>query len=49
MTEASPKLTPEEEKLTIRDITVSAEAQTKEGDTFYLLNQRYFLFRTGCF
>ncbi|XP_027181534.1 ubiquitin carboxyl-terminal hydrolase 5 [Coffea eugenioides] len=42
MTEASPKLTPEEEKLTIRDITVSAEAQTKEGDTFYLLNQRWW-------
>ncbi|KAL3531018.1 hypothetical protein ACH5RR_010340 [Cinchona calisaya] len=42
MTEASPPLTPEEEKLTIRDIAVAAEAQTKEGDTFYLITQRWW-------
>lgn len=41
MTEASPRLTPEEEKLAIRDITLAAESQTKEGDTFYLITQRY--------
>lgn len=40
MTEASPLLTPEEEKLAIRDIAVAAESQTKEGDTFYLITQR---------
>lgn len=46
MTEASPQLTPEEEKLTIRDIAVAAEAQTKVGDTFYLITQRYYSIRS---
>ncbi|KAM7496314.1 hypothetical protein LguiA_020728 [Lonicera macranthoides] len=34
--------TPEEEKLTIRDIAMAAESQTKEGDTFYLITQRWW-------
>ncbi|KAG0458031.1 hypothetical protein HPP92_023188 [Vanilla planifolia] len=29
-----PDLTPEEERILVRDITVAAEAQSKEGDTF---------------
>ncbi|GER54592.1 ubiquitin carboxyl-terminal hydrolase [Striga asiatica] len=40
MAEVAPQLTPEEEKQTIRDIAVAAEAQTKVGDIFYLINQR---------
>lgn len=36
----SPELTPEDEKLAIRDIAMAAEAQTKEGDIFYLITQR---------
>lgn len=40
MPEVKSELTPEEEKLCIRDISISAEAQTKEGDTFYLITQR---------
>lgn len=45
MAEASPVLTPEQEKTTIRDIAVATEAHTKEGDTFYLITQRcIFLF-----
>lgn len=43
MTEVKKELTPEEEKLTIRDISIAAEAQTKQGDTFYLITQRYIL------
>ncbi|GFP98729.1 ubiquitin carboxyl-terminal hydrolase 5 [Phtheirospermum japonicum] len=42
MAEVEPQLTPEEEKQTIRDIAVAAEAQTKVGDTFYLINQRWW-------
>ncbi|XP_059659946.1 ubiquitin carboxyl-terminal hydrolase 5 isoform X1 [Cornus florida] len=38
----SSDLTPEEEKLTIRDIATAAESQTKEGDTFYLITQRWW-------
>ncbi|CAK9137481.1 unnamed protein product [Ilex paraguariensis] len=34
--------TPEEEKLMIRDVAMTAEAQTKEGDTFYLITQRWW-------
>ncbi|XAR60858.1 Ubiquitinyl hydrolase 1 [Bertholletia excelsa] len=33
---------PEEEKLKIRDISMDAEAHTKEGDTFYLITQRWW-------
>ncbi|GMP90080.1 hypothetical protein CsSME_00041368 [Camellia sinensis var. sinensis] len=39
---SSPELSPEEEKLTIRDISMGVEAQTKEGDTFYLITQRWW-------
>ncbi|KAK4408742.1 Ubiquitin carboxyl-terminal hydrolase 5 [Sesamum angolense] len=39
MAEVARQLTPEEEKQTIRDIAVAAEAQTKVGDTFYLITQ----------
>nr|GMC59631.1 ubiquitin carboxyl-terminal hydrolase 5 [Ipomoea batatas]GME14812.1 ubiquitin carboxyl-terminal hydrolase 5 [Ipomoea batatas] len=42
MPEVKSELTPEEEKLCIRDISISAEAQTKEGDTFYLITQRWW-------
>ncbi|CAA0842421.1 Ubiquitin carboxyl-terminal hydrolase 5 [Striga hermonthica] len=42
MAEVAPQLTPEEEKQTIRDISVAAEAQIKVGDTFYLINQRWW-------
>ncbi|EPS70953.1 ubiquitin carboxyl-terminal hydrolase, partial [Genlisea aurea] len=35
-------LTPEEEKQKIRDIAVAAEAQTKVGDTFYLITERWW-------
>ncbi|KAK6145183.1 hypothetical protein DH2020_022003 [Rehmannia glutinosa] len=42
MAEVARQLTPEEEKKTIRDIAVAAEAQTKVGDTFYLINQRWW-------
>ncbi|MCD7451328.1 ubiquitin-specific protease [Datura stramonium] len=42
MTEVKKELTPEEEKLTIRDISIAAEAQTKQGDTFYLITQRWW-------
>lgn len=37
---AQPELSREEERLLIRDITVAAEANSKEGDTFYLINYR---------
>ncbi|KAL9251734.1 Ubiquitin carboxyl-terminal hydrolase 5-like protein [Drosera capensis] len=33
-------LTPEEERLKIRDISLSSESQSREGDTFYLITQR---------
>ncbi|XP_068655113.1 ubiquitin carboxyl-terminal hydrolase 5 isoform X1 [Aristolochia californica] len=36
------ELTPEGERLVIREITVSAEAQCKEGDTFYLITHRWW-------
>ena len=36
-----PALTPEEERLKIRDISLAAESQSKEGDTFYLITQRF--------
>ncbi|XP_073304199.1 ubiquitin carboxyl-terminal hydrolase 5-like isoform X3 [Primulina huaijiensis] len=41
MAEVAEKMTPEGEKQSIRDITVAAEAQTKSGDNFYLITQRY--------
>lgn len=36
------ELTPEEERLRIRDIVMAAEVQSKEGDTFYLITQRWW-------
>ncbi|XP_058093308.1 ubiquitin carboxyl-terminal hydrolase 5 isoform X1 [Magnolia sinica] len=35
-------LTPEEERLVIRDITIAAQAQSKEGDLFYLISLRWW-------
>ncbi|GAB4829450.1 ubiquitin-specific protease [Ancistrocladus abbreviatus] len=35
-------LTPEEERLKIRDISLAAESQSKEGDTCYLITQRWW-------
>ncbi|XP_006344353.1 ubiquitin carboxyl-terminal hydrolase 5 [Solanum tuberosum] len=42
MTEVKKEVTPEEEKLTIRDISIAAEAQTKQDDIFYLITQRWW-------
>jgi hypothetical protein len=39
---SSTELTPEEERIMIRDIALAAEANSKEGDNFYLITQRYF-------
>jgi hypothetical protein len=36
-----PELSPDEERLLIRDISVAAEADTKEGDTFFLITHRH--------
>ncbi|KDP20649.1 hypothetical protein JCGZ_03783 [Jatropha curcas] len=38
----SGELTPEEERVLIRDIAISAEANSKEGDSFYLITQRWW-------
>ncbi|KAL2930555.1 Ubiquitin carboxyl-terminal hydrolase 5 [Bienertia sinuspersici] len=35
-------LSPEEERLKIRDISLSAESLSKQGDTFYLITQRWW-------
>lgn len=45
------QVSPEEERLAIRDFVISAEAHTKEGDTFYLITQRsalllFFFFKS---
>ncbi|XP_048501024.1 ubiquitin carboxyl-terminal hydrolase 5 isoform X2 [Beta vulgaris subsp. vulgaris] len=37
-----PGLTPEDERLKIRDISLAAESQSKEGDTFFLITQRWW-------
>ncbi|KAL3828981.1 hypothetical protein ACJIZ3_017783 [Penstemon smallii] len=42
MGEVARQVSPEEEKQSIRDIAVAAEAQTKVGDTFYLITQRWW-------
>ncbi|KAI3678623.1 hypothetical protein L6452_37922 [Arctium lappa] len=39
---SSPELSPEEERLVMRDIAMAGEAQTKEGDTFCLITQRWW-------
>ncbi|XP_062111877.1 ubiquitin carboxyl-terminal hydrolase 5 isoform X2 [Humulus lupulus] len=38
----STDMTPEEERVFIRDIALAAEADSKEGDTFYLITQRWW-------
>lgn len=38
---SSTELTPEEERIMIRDIALTAEANSKEGDTFYVITQRF--------
>lgn len=42
MVVAAPALPAEVEMALIRDITVAAEAQAKEGDTFYLITTRWW-------
>uniref|UniRef100_A0A1J3JXG3 Ubiquitin carboxyl-terminal hydrolase 5 n=1 Tax=Noccaea caerulescens TaxID=107243 RepID=A0A1J3JXG3_NOCCA len=39
---SSTDLSPEEERVFIRDIAIAAEANSKEGDTFYLITQRWW-------
>ncbi|XP_038701633.1 ubiquitin carboxyl-terminal hydrolase 5 isoform X1 [Tripterygium wilfordii] len=36
------ELSPEEERVLVRDIAIAAEANSKEGDTFYLITQRWW-------
>lgn len=36
----APEMTAEQEMVHIRDITVAAEAEAKEGDTFFLITTR---------
>ncbi|GJN25107.1 hypothetical protein PR202_gb12894 [Eleusine coracana subsp. coracana] len=38
----APEMTPEQEMAHIRDITVAAEAEAKEGDTFFLITTRWW-------
>lgn len=38
---SSTDLSPEEERVFIKDIAMAAESNSKEGDTFYLITQRY--------
>ncbi|XP_024031099.1 ubiquitin carboxyl-terminal hydrolase 5 isoform X2 [Morus notabilis] len=39
---SSTEPTPEEERVLIRDIALAAESNGKEGDTFYLITQRWW-------
>ncbi|KAH9675218.1 ubiquitin carboxyl-terminal hydrolase 5 [Citrus sinensis] len=41
-TRSRGELTPEEERVLIRDIAISSEASSKESDTFFLINQRWW-------
>lgn len=41
---SSMEFTPEEERILIKDIALAAEAKSKEGDTFYLITQRFETF-----
>lgn len=47
---SSMEFTPEEERILVKDIALAAEAKSKEGDTFYLITQRFetifFFFNT---
>lgn len=36
------ELSPEEERVLIRDIAIAAESNSKEGDTFYLITQKWW-------
>ncbi|CAK7340304.1 unnamed protein product [Dovyalis caffra] len=36
------QLTPEEERVLIRDIAITSESNSKEGDSFYLITQRWW-------
>ncbi|KAJ6870312.1 ubiquitin carboxyl-terminal hydrolase 5-like isoform X5 [Populus alba x Populus x berolinensis] len=36
------RLTPEEERVLIRDIAITSESKSKEGDSFYLITQRWW-------
>lgn len=38
---SSSSLSPEEERILIKDIALAAESKSKEGDTFFLITQRY--------
>lgn len=38
------ELSPDEERIMIKDIALAAQANIKEGDTFFLINQRFFSF-----
>ena len=37
------ELSPDEERIMIKDIALAAQANSKEGDTFFLITQRFFL------
>ncbi|TYH51022.1 hypothetical protein ES332_D10G245500v1 [Gossypium tomentosum] len=39
---AAKELSPEEERVLIRDIALTAEANTKEGDSFFLITQKWW-------
>ena len=38
------ELSPEEERVLIRDIAITAETNTKEGDSFFLITQKLIFF-----
>lgn len=40
---SSTDLSPEEERVFIKEIAIAAESNSKEGDTFYLIAQRYIV------
>ncbi|XVF41010.1 hypothetical protein PTKIN_Ptkin01aG0246200 [Pterospermum kingtungense] len=42
MTAATKELSPEEERVLIRDIAITAEPNTKEGDSFFLITQKWW-------
>lgn len=39
-TTTTKELSPEEERVLIRDIAITAEANSKEGDSFFLITQK---------
>ncbi|KAK7290747.1 hypothetical protein RIF29_05392 [Crotalaria pallida] len=39
---SSAELSPDEERIMIRDIALAAQANSKEGDTFFLITQRWW-------